>query len=194
MNIMEAHIKKFKQLVIYVSYFDNCGPKKVIENLSKYLDMMTINIKSFITPTKIKINEIEFDDYYDSNNYDYDSINKIVNKNKAEKNGVLIVGGFLDPKLVDFTINYHVHLSISKPIILDIYKSNKKFHNVSEDNQKLLVNKLVYPAYLIFLKESNISMFTKIYDEKLLNDDDIEELVWSLIIAYVKKTVEQSKL
>lgn len=190
-NIMEAHITMYKQLVIYLSYFDNCGPKKVIEDLAKYLNMDIVNIKKYITPTKIMINDTEFDDYYNVDNYDYNSINVIVNKKKSEKNGVLLVGGFLDPTKINFTINYHIHLSLNKQNIFDIYKNNKKFKDViTEDNQKLLVNKLIYPAYLKFLKDSNISVFTKIYDDTMLSNDQIEELVWNLIIAYIKKTVE----
>jgi hypothetical protein len=190
-NIIEAYIKIHNQLIIYISTFPNIIMRPVIENLGKYLKLKVIYQQEFMEAITTKLDDVEYVSFYDNKQFATSKFNSVVLENC--RNGVIIVGNVIPTNLLKFKIDYHIHLSLNKKVIVEYYNTNDIL-NKPEETSKLIINKVIYPFYMETLKEGHINIFINSYDSetnKIMTDDDIEEKVWNTIINYIQNNLRK---
>lgn len=182
MNIIEAFLKNNNQCIILISSFPDCVPPNIIENLAKALKFHFVSTNSFLESVDKK---------YSNNSYNWDKLNEVINKNKA--NGVIISGIILPVENTTFKIDYHVHLALNKQNIMTRLQKNKIISKEVSEKDKTLVNKIIYPYYLESIKKTTINTFVNAYtNEKLLDDNIVEDNIWDNIMTFIKKSIISS--
>jgi len=189
MNIIEAYIKFKGRLIIIISGLDGSGKKKLATELSLLLNIPVLSQKSFLKPLdeigKIKLDNYEIYNYYTDTAYDWTSLINAINKSKST--GV-IVYGLSFPKQIITNYDFHVLIKITKQVCLQKRIEHFKKHSsidpeTIEKEEKLKVQRLIYPYYLKSQSNSNV---TKLISGKQSFDDMYDEL-WD----YLKSAIEK---
>lgn len=115
--------------------------------------------------------------------------------NKVKSNGV-IVSGFAFPKdKLEFEVDFHIHLKISKE---DLIKNRAEYANeklddktsrisdVGEEIEKRILNKVTFPHYLKSLETSTINKFINIKYDSL---KEAYDEMFDYIMAIIKKKI-----
>jgi uridine kinase len=196
MNIIEAYIKLKGQLIILVSGLPGCGKTTVAKKISKDFGKEFILIDQFDYyidgyDKKVKLPDgSEVLDVYNNDAVDWKKLNKDIDAKKST--GIIVTGiAFPDDKL-DFTPDYHIHLSISKKECLDRKRTylekhkdkySKELEDMESSKEKLKMNQLLYPYYLETIKQSKINKFININN---LDDNQAYDSAFDIIISYIQ--------
>ena len=114
MNVLEAFITKFKQIIILILGLPCTNKSNYAKELSKDLNLQLIKINDFLIKDKYvekTVDNIKFKLYEDAENYDWDLFNDKVNQTK--NNGVIIYGNFIDSNKINFNIDITFFYSIN---------------------------------------------------------------------------------
>ena len=185
MNILEAYIKKYKQIIILILGLPCTNKSEIAKELSNDLNLQVININNFLIKDKykeIKINDTIFNIYEDTNNYNWKKLNSDINKFK--KKGVILYGNYLDidkfKSNIDFIFFYSMNTTLCKKILID-----KKLIEWDESNPitKLYFDEIFNPMYEKLKNNLIINKFYNIKEDMLFNElyDDIFNLLMDLI-------------
>lgn len=185
MNILEAYIKKYKQIIILILGLPCTNKSEIAKELSNDLNLQVININNFLIKDKykeIKINDTIFNIYEDTNNYNWKKFNSDINKFK--KKGVILYGNYLDidkfKSNIDFIFFYSMNTTLCKKILID-----KKLIEWDESNPitKLYFDEIFNPMYEKLKNNLIINKFYNIKEDMLFNElyDDIFNLLMDLI-------------
>jgi len=160
-NVYEAFLYKNKQFIFALSFTPGLDIKKIINDISLPFNFVLIKLEK-------------------NNDINYTKLNKDVNiileENELKINsntpihhikGILIYGISFPPKLLQFKIDIHLHISLSKNIYL-------KYNN--DD---------LYNHYLKLLDSNIIYKYFNIKDE----DININDLIFDKIIEFIEKNV-----
>lgn len=194
MNVVEAYIKIKGQLIILVSGLPGCGKTTVGKKISQdfnidYIDQFNYYVKDYDKKVELPDGS-EIVDIYNNDAIDWKKLNKDVNSKKKE--GVVVSGVAFPNDKLDFTPDYHIHLSISKKECLErqkayLEKNKEKYPEEWKDlesgKERLKMNQLVYPYYLETVKESKINKFININN---LDDDGAYDSAFDIIISYIQ--------
>jgi hypothetical protein len=181
MNILEAFIKKYSQLIILILGLPCSNKSKIAKELhddlklTDDLKLQILNINDYLIEGKY--NEMIFDDvkfnvYENSDNYDWKKLNDDVEKYKHT--GLILYGNYIDSNKInfnfDFSFFYSINNNLCKKILIE-----KKLLNLNQIKyEKIYFEKIFNPLYddlkknIKFNKFFNIkeqTLFDEIYDE-----------------------------
>jgi cytidylate kinase len=199
MNIVEAYLKFNKQLIFVVSGISGCGKTTMTKKLSvdlniKYINQFDYYIKNY-NNSVILSNGTTVNNWYTDDAIDWDRLNNDINKYKTD--GVVISAFSLPTDKINFSIDYNIHIWITKTNCVedrrkflkkhkDIYGSQYK--SIENDTDKLEMNKLIYPYYLESNKKMNI-------DERINGNDirtkEVYDIVWDKIIDHIQQYIDK---
>jgi hypothetical protein len=189
MNILEAYLKNFNQIIILIFGLPCTNKSEIAKELGSDLKLEIIKINDFLIKDKYK--EVEIDEfkikiYEHTDNYDWDKLNLKIND--AKKKGVIIYGNYLDiDKInwkIDFAFFYFMNVKNCQEILLEkkmvddnlskkaLSKYFSKYLNILYDElkKKIKINK--------FFKINNKITFVNSYD--LIFDTLMELILQSL--------------
>lgn len=207
MNIVEAYIKFSGQLIILISGLSGSGKCKLAKNIqndfnnkkmTKDFNCKLINLDDYclkenhknvtlnVDDISIQVKDWDHIDVYDWNKFN-DSVNKV------KDSGVIICGTYFPTNKLNFSVDVHLHVKISKQKLIENRLSYIKKHlnDCPElekiDDQKiitLIINKITYPHYLEYLGISKIDKFlnaTELDTETIINES------FKYLMFYIQK-------
>lgn len=190
MNILEAFIKKYSQLIILILGLPCTNKSEIAKELEIDLGIPSLNINNYLIKDKFKemeIDNIKFKIYEDTDNYDWDKFNNDVEKFKST--GVIIYGNYIDSTKInfnyDFSFFYSMNMTLCKKILIE-----NKLLNISEiePNDKIYFEKIFNLKYEELKQDIKFNKFYNIKEDTKFNDsyDDIFDLLMNLIKSKLK--------
>jgi hypothetical protein len=189
MNILEAFIKKYGQLIILILGLPCSNKSEIAKELKIDLKLSILNINDYLIKdkfTEVEYDEVKFKIYEDTNNYDWDKLNNDVNELKIS--GVILYGNYIDSEKINFVYNFAFFYSINNNMCKKILIENNILKIDIQKNEKIYFEKIFYPKYdelkknIKFIKFYNIKDDTK-FDESY---DSIFNLLMELIQSKLK--------
>jgi shikimate kinase len=168
------------------------------ENLKiKFINLHHYGVKDF--HNEITLSNGEVINNYDSDNaIDWEKLIKDIQKYSDQ--GVVVSGiGFPLDKIPLHVIHpdIHIHLKVSKVVALQrrqdyITKNKKEFQDdykrINTDNEKLLMNQIIYPYYLDITKRSKIEKFINTNENQIAS---VYNLVFDQVIEFINKSIHK---
>ncbi len=200
MNVIEAYTKFNGQLVIFITGISGCGKTtlgKVLSHNFKLplIEQMNYYKKGYDVKAQLPDGSSVVNLFTDDA-VDWTALNNDINEKKST--GVIVTGIALPKDKMDMTIDYHIHLSISKKECLERKQQYLKKHKeqypeeyklIGTAAEKLKMNQLIFPYYLESVKRSHVNKFLNINE---LSDDNIYGIAFDniieFIVRYLKKT------
>ena len=195
MNIVEAYIKFKKQLLILISGLPGCGKLALAKNIAKDFNLKLIDqidyykenydVKSTLSDGTVVIN------WYSDNAIDWDKLNNDIDEFK--KTGLIVIGISLPEDKIKSSVDFHMHLNISKQICME---KRKEFLEKNKDNnkyqqeykligtplEKTIMNQLIFQYYLDAIKKSKINKFINITE---MTDQQVHDDVFDKVITFI---------
>lgn len=197
MNIVEAYIKKRKQLIILISGFSGCGKTVIAKNISKDFNISFLNLNNFMKKDYAETSEPKeilgkkIIDWDDPNAIEWDEFNEAVMKNKN-----VIVSGFGFPlENLKFKTDIHIHLKIPKDFLIKNRKEYKlenedsKLNDIDEKLERTILNALSYPHYMAILSKSKVDLTIQVKE----NLKETYDEVFDSLINIIDKKVYSKK-
>jgi uridine kinase len=171
MNILEAFIKKYNQLIILILGLPCSNKSEIAKELKNDLGLPILNINEYLIKNKFKIVEldgIKIKIYEDTDNYDWDKFNKDVEKLKSS--GVIIYGNYIDIKKVDFNYDFSFFYSLNTTLCKNIL-IKKKFLNLNNKNHdKIYMEKIFNPKYEQIKSDVKFNKFFNVKENTIFSD------------------------
>lgn len=190
MNILEAYIKKYKQLIILILGLPCTNKSEIAKELANDLNIEIIKINDFLIDNKY--NDIDIDGtkiklYEDSKNYDWNKLNLIINESKS--NGVILYGNYLDldkiDSKIDFIFFYSMNIKTCKKILIEKKIVDSKITNSILDK---FFDKIYIPLYENLKKNIKINKFYNLKEDSKFDEsyDDLFDFLMNLIHSKLK--------
>lgn len=190
MNILEAFIKKYSQLVILILGLPCTNKSEIAKELEIDLRLPILNINDYLIKDKFK--ELEFDNvvfkiYEDTDNYDWDKFNNDVGGLKSS--GVIIYGNYIDSNKInfkcDFSFFYSMNMTLCKQILIE---KNLLDTNDLKQNESIYFEKIFIPKYEELKQNIKFNKFYNIKEDTKFDDsyDNIFDLLMDLIKSKIK--------
>lgn len=201
MNVIEAHLKFNKKLVILISGLAGTFKNKMAKDLANHFDVSCVSLRAFVKKDYDKIstlpNNYTFVDYDNVDAYDWAKLNAFVEGNKSSG---IIVYGFAFPKdLIKFEPDFHLNIKISKHKYIEERhkflqansKANKKLAQlVKTKTEQLMINSFIYPQYLDYVQRSTINRF---FNANEKSPEQIFDELFDHIITLIEKNLYRNK-
>jgi len=190
MNILQAYIKKYNQLIILILGLPCTNKSEIAKELSIDLNVEVIKINDFLIDNKFKNINIDGTDikvYEDTDNFDWDKFNSVINNMKNK--GVIIYGNYIDVKKIDWTIDfsffYSMNVKTCKKILID-----KKMVEWDETNP--ILNKyfenILNPLYDDIIKDIKFNKFFNIKEETKF--DESYDKIFDILMNFISKKLK----
>jgi uridine kinase len=196
-TILDIYLKKYKQLVIIISGMSGTNKSEIAEEISKILKCEHINQNNFLDINFGEIIEIENKKIkiWDSDEaIKWDSFNEKINEKINEKNIIVISGISFNKDKINFKNDYHLHLKLSKQILLekrnDFIERHSQYENIDEDTRKMIFNKYTYPYYLKTTENEVINKFLNINE---MNKNEIINQTFNLIMTFIENKIYNNR-
>lgn len=189
MNILEAFIKKYNQLIILILGLPCSNKSEIAKEFKIDLKINIININDYLMENKFKeveISGVKFKIHEDSENYNWENFNKDINKFKSS--GVIIYGNYIDINKIDFKIDFSFFYSLNGILCKKILNEKKLLNFDNENDEKIYFEKIFIPKYEELKSNIKFNKFFNIKEDTIfLNSyDEIFDLLMSLITAKLK--------
>ena len=192
MNILEAYIKKIKQIIILILGFPGTNKSEIAKELSIDLNINIIKLNDYLIPKKYKeiiIDNFKFKVIEDSENYDWEKLNNDVNKMKS--NGLIIYGNFIDIEKINFDIDLIFFYSINYKLCKEFLIKNNLI-NFDNSKKKFFIyfENIFIPFFENIKKNLKINKFYNLKEETKFNEsyDDIFDYIMKSITNKLKNT------
>jgi len=210
-NIVEAYIKFFGKLIIFVSGMSGCGKTNLANNISRDFKLHLVNQHDYYKSeyqNKIEVpNYGEFNNLETHDSVDFKKLNEDINLKKEE--GVVVSLHAFSDYLFDFKIDHHIHLKYGKKECNQA-RTNHIMHNLDDPKFKIFkdateetiktftlyyINKYALPYYYDNINNSKINKFINLQDindvsdEGITREDKIYDIAFEELINYIGKRV-----
>lgn len=192
MNILEAYIKKYKQIIILILGLPCTNKSEIAKELGLDLGLDVIKINDFLIEGKFKevnIDGINTKLYEDAENYDWDKLNSTINEFKSK--GIILYGNYLDNNKIesdiDFTFFYSMNITTCKKILIE----KKMIEFEVEESEQIINNyfdKVFIPLYEDIKNKIKVNKFFNIKEETKFDEsyDEIFDILMELISKKLK--------
>ena len=190
MNILEAYLKKYKQIIILILGLPCTNKSEIAKEFGIDLGLEVIKINHYLIEDKFE--EVDIDGnkiklYEDTKNYDWDKLNSTINDLKS--NGVILYGNYLDidkiESEIDFIFFYSMNIKMCKKILVE-----KKMIEFKESDPLLNIyfDKVFIPLYDNIKNKIKINKFFNIKEETTFDEsyDEVFEILMELISKKLK--------
>ena len=202
MNILEAFIKKYGQLIILILGLPCTNKSDIAKELSLDINLPTINSNDYLIPdkyTEVEQEGIKFKIYESSENYNWDKLNEDVNKLKLS--GVIVYGNYIDKKKINWNIDFCYFYSMNTTLCKKKLIENKMLEFDETDNKiDIYFEKIFNPFYSNVKTEIKINKFFNIKEDIKLDDiygetfDNLMELIQSKLPNQKLRSKTKSQL
>lgn len=190
MNILQAYIKKYKQIIILILGLPCTNKSEIAKEFGIDLGLEVIKINDYLIEDKYKeidIKGTKIKLYEDTENYDWDKLNLTINDLKT--NGVILYGNYLDidkiDSEIDFTFFYSMNFKMCKKILVE-----KKMIEFGESDPliNIFFDKVFNPIYDNIKNKIKINKFFNIKEETTFDEsyDEAFEILMELISKKLK--------
>jgi len=190
MNILEAYIKKYGQIIILILGLPCTNKSEIAKELGLDLNLPVIKINDFLIENKykeIKINDAKFKVYEDSENYDWEKLNS--NISELKNKGVILYGNYLDTEKftqeIDFSFFYLMNIKLCKKILIE-----KKMIEWEESDPitQIYFENIFNPLYDKLKNNLKINKFYNIKEETTFTNSYDE--IFNLLIELISKKLK----
>ena len=202
-TIIDAYLEKYKQLIIVISGMSGSNKSDVANeimdlvnktNKCKHINQSNYMNKDF--EEIIEINDKKIRVWDTDEAIDWLAFNNSVKEELVGTKILIISGVSFNKDKIDFRVDYHIHLKLSKQQLLE--KRNefierhskedayKEMNNLDDETKKTLFNKYTFPYYLKTTENSIINKFLNINEMQL---DDIIRETFNLVIQFIENKV-----
>ena len=186
MNILEAFIKKYKQLIILIIGLPCSNKSEIAKELKTDLGVHIININNYLIKNKFK--QVEFDGvkfkiHDDTENYDWKKFNKDIDELKSS--GVIIYGNYIDSAKIDFEIDFSFYYSLNTTLCKKIINEKKLLNFSNTEDEKIYFDKIFNPKYEELKSIIKFNKFFNIKENTIFSTsyDELFDLLMDLIKA-----------
>lgn len=186
MNILEAFIKKYNQLVILIIGLPCSNKSEIAKELKTDLGFNIINLNNYLIKNKFK--QVEFDGvkfkiHDDTENYDWDKFNKDIGELKSS--GVIIYGNYIDISKIDFKVDFSFFYSVNNTLCKKIINEKKLLNFTNAEDEKIYFDKIFNPKYEELKSRIKFNKFFNIKENTTFSTsyDEIFDLLMELIKA-----------
>lgn len=189
MNILEAYIKKYKQLIILILGLPCTNKSEIAKELNIDLNISIIKINDFLIKDKYiekEESETKFKIYEDAENYDWENLNKKVNKLKSK--GLIIYGNFIDINKIDWDYDFSFFYSMNNTLCKKILNEKNLFgmnlnDNETESKINVFYEKIFFPIYEKLKENTKFNKFFNIKENSTFDEsyDEIFDLLMDMI-------------
>jgi len=185
MNILEAYLKKYGQLIILILGLPCSNKSAIAKELAIDLNIKILNIRNYLIENKFiekNIDDINFKIYEDTENYDWNKLNNDINDSKTS--GIILYGNFIDidniNSDIDFSFFYSMNITLCKKLLFE--KKILDFEE-SDSKTKIYFEKIFNPIYENIKQKIKFNKFFNIKEETKFDEsyDEIFELLMNLI-------------
>jgi uridine kinase len=189
MNILEAYIKKYKQIIIMILGLPCSNKSEIAKELSIDLNLPLININDYLKQDSFIekiVSEVKFKLYEHPDNYDWKKFNNDVNEKKSS--GVILYGNYIDKSVIDFEIDfcyfYNINNNLCKNILIE-----KQMLPYKEDDEKVKIyfKEIFNPIYEKLKNEIKINKFFNLKEESTF--DDIYDETFNNLMEQINKKI-----
>lgn len=186
MNILEAFIKKYKQLIILIIGLPCSNKSEIAKELKIDLEFPTININNYLIKNKFKqvdFDGVKFKIHDDTENYNWEKFNKDINDLKSS--GVIIYGNYIDTSKIDFEIDFSFFYSLNITLCKKIINEKKLLNFSNIEDEKVYFEKIFNPKYEELKSAIKFNKFFNIKENTIFSNsyDEIFDLLMDLIKA-----------
>lgn len=185
MNIVEAYLKFKKQTIILFSGLSGSNKSKFASFVGELFGYKIIKLEDFyykdydksenyvqLTDEKI----LNWENIYES--IDWKKFNEVVNSNK--QTGIIISGFGFPSKLINFDVDFHIHVKINKKTLIETKTIN--------ENDLELLNKVSIPMNIKITDESKIDKFINVNS---LSYDDAKEEIFDYLMHVIQNWLDK---
>ena len=189
MNILEAFINKYNQLIILILGLPCSNKSEIAKELKIDLSLPIVNINDYLIMNKLKhveIDGIKFKIYEDTDNYDWDKLNKNINELKSS--GVIIYGNYIDLSKINFNYDFSFFYSLNNTLCKKILIEKKFLSFDNKKHEKIYFDKILNPKYEEIKSNIKFNKFYNIKENTVFTDsyDEIFDLLMNLIKTKLK--------
>jgi adenylate kinase family enzyme len=198
-TILDIYLEKYKQLIIVISGMSGSNKSEIADEISRSLKCKHINQNNFLNPDfeeTIEINNKKINIWDSDDAIDWLSFNNKI-KEMLNENKILVLSGVsFNKEKIDFKIDFHIHLKLSKQLLLEkrhdfIEKHSKEpqyedMKNIDEETEKIIFNKYTFPYYLKTTENAIINKFLNINE---IQTDEIVRQTFNLIINFIENKI-----
>lgn len=188
MNILEAYIKKYNQIIILILGLPCSNKSEIAKELASDLNLSLININDYLkqnTFVEKVFSDVKFKLYEHPDNYDWEKlVLDVTNKKNA---GVVLYGNYVDNTKLNFEIDFcyffNMNSNLCKNILIE-----KQMLPYKEDDEKVKIyfKDVFNPIYEQLKQDLKINKFFNI-KENTTFDESYDELFDSLMTQIKKK-------
>lgn len=191
MNILQAYIKKNKQFILLVLGMPCTSKSKIAKELVIDLGLPLVNINDYLIQDKYidkEIDGVKFKLYEHPDNYDWEKLDKDVNKLKS--NGIVLYGNYIDKEKISFEPDFVLFFSMGLNLCKTLLVSKKLLpYNLDDEKVKTYFTKVFNPVYDELKEKIKINKFYNIKEQTSFDSlyDEVFDYVMSLISSKLKK-------
>jgi len=194
-NVVEAYIKFNSQLIILISGFSGSGKTLLATNIKRDFKIEFLNLNNFYKKDYNEIIDlghgIKVVDWDNPEAIDWDKFNDKVN---SIKNKGVVISGFSFPNdKLQFKLDFHVHLRLSKEKLI---KNRHEYLEENKDNplneikdtrtEMYILNNLTFKH---FMSIKDKSTYTLKIDTTELSPEQTYDQVFDYLIQNIEKSV-----
>jgi hypothetical protein len=194
-NILEDYILRNNQIIILILGFPCSDKSTIAKELSIDTKLKKININNYIDDDKYvieKINGLTLKMYEHPDNYNWNKLNKDVNKHK--KKGIILYGNYIDINKINFDLNFVFFININNLLCTKILFEKKMFP-YEEDNKKVSIyfKNYLNPLYEKLKTDIKINKYFNVKEDTVLNDvyEKLFDILMSLISSNLKIKIDK---
>ena len=136
---------------------------------------------------EIKVKELKFKVYEDSDNYDWVKLNS--NINELKKKGIILYGNYLDTSKIDFNIDFSFFYSMNQKLCKKMLIEKKMIEwGETDDQTQIYFENVFNPLYDELKKNLSINKFFNIKEDTTF-DNSYDEL-FKLLMELIEKKLK----
>jgi hypothetical protein len=189
MNILEAYIKKYKQIIILILGLPCSSKSEIAKELADDINLSLFNINDYLKQDAFiekTISDVKFKLYEHPDNYNWTSLNEDVNTKKS--NGIILYGNYIDKDKLDFDIDFCYFLNMNANLCKNIL-IEKQMLPYKEDDEKVKIyfKDIFNPIYEQLKQDLKINKFFNIKENTIFNE--VYDEMFDNLMELIKKKV-----
>lgn len=199
MNLAEEYIMRNKGVIILISGLSGSSRTVLAKEIERDFKLKLFSLEDYCKKDNEKVfvinSETKIIDWEHIDVYDWDGFNKDVKE--SQEKGVVVYGDYFPEFKLDFKSDFHVHIKMSKKMLIEKRKEYIEKHPekcaellklVENNTFDLVINKVTYPYYLEYRDKSKIDKFIS-SDEN--TSDQIYDQTFDFIIFGMRKFLNE---